>query len=118
MTDVAHEVASARERWHDHPAANLQAPPRLALLIDGFDQPQWVTSMLRQIVDAGVAQVALVVVNAAQAGTRAKGNRSTIRRLTNWWHNRAALPYAAYRRHELDPLGLLQRLPGPSPQQR
>jgi len=69
------------------------------VLVDGFQQPAWVTSMLRDIVEAGVAEIALVVVNAVEAQLPAP-RRSLPQRVTSWWRNRDVLPYAAYRRFD------------------
>ncbi|MEO6528253.1 MAG: hypothetical protein ABIP93_16650 [Gemmatimonadaceae bacterium] len=75
-------------------------PLRMAVMVDGFAQPVWVTSMLRQIVDAGVAEIVLVVVNAAEADVPAVVPRSALERVANWWRKRDVLPYAAYRKFD------------------
>lgn len=99
MSDVAPETSPTPEHATTEPAAR---GPRLrvAVLIDGFEQPAWVTSMLRQIVDSGVAEIALVVLNAAEADTPAVVRRSFGGRLANWWRKRDILPYAAYRKFD------------------
>src|SRR4051812_35604961 len=105
MPDAAPETSSTREpavaeRESSREGAACRTPLRMAVLVDGYEQPAWVTSMLRQILDAGVAEISLVVVNAAEAESQAVVKRSAAGRVANWWRKRDVLPYAAYRRFD------------------
>ncbi|MDB4883528.1 MAG: hypothetical protein JWL95_2294 [Gemmatimonadetes bacterium] len=98
MADMAPETSPIREHVEADPATGPRSPLRMAVLVDGFEQPVWVTSMLRQIVDAGVAEIVLVIVNAAEADAPAVVRRSLPQRVANWWRKRDVLAYAAYRK--------------------
>ena len=100
MSDVSAESSSPRDHARSAADAAPRAPLRMAVLVDGFEQPVWVTSMLRQIIEAGVAEIALVVVNAAEADAPAVVRRTPLARVANWWRKRDVLPYAAYRKFD------------------
>ena len=64
-------------------------------MLDGFEQPAWITATLERICDSGVARIELVVLNDRPPST---ARRKTTQRIANWWRVRHALPYEAYRR--------------------
>ena len=72
--------------------------PRLkvGLLIDSFDQPAWVASLIDDIVASDVATVSLVVRNASPADVPPR--RTVGDRLRRWMRHRQHLLYALYER--------------------
>jgi hypothetical protein len=90
-----------RPRPEPAPAADAlaptpDAPVRLALLLDGFEQPAWVDYVLRELLREGLASVDAVALNTPPADDPAPGPG----RLGRYWRNRAALPFAAYQRFD------------------
>ena len=75
-------------------------PLRVGVLVDGFEQPAWIVGALRELVDAGVAEIALVVLNATDPYATPTPIRSFPQRVANWWRQRDVLPYIAYRRFD------------------
>ena len=70
-------------------------PLRLLLFLDSMLQPAWVAWMLKDVVDAGAASIAVVVLNGTPPEQAAAGSRLT--RLARNWR---ALPYAAFLRYD------------------
>jgi hypothetical protein len=69
---------------------------KVGLLVDSFDQPAWVASLIDDIASSDVATVALVVRNAAPA--EAPPRRTLGTRVRRWVQNRHLLLYALYER--------------------
>jgi hypothetical protein len=82
-------------------SANANDSPRrprlkVGLLVDSFDQPAWVASLIDDITSSDVASVALVVRNAAPS--EAPPRRTLGARARQWIRNRHLLLYALYER--------------------
>ena len=72
---------------------------RVGLLLDGFSSVSWVERVLREIRDAGFAELSLVVLNDAGAPSSAPvARRGLAQRARTWYRNRSLLPYALYER--------------------
>lgn len=87
---IAGEVAFA--------APAPRRPLRLGLLLDDTTAPRWVERVLRRLVEEGVAEIALVVLNDAGEPPPAMARRSLPQRLGTWYRNRQVLGYALYQR--------------------
>jgi len=81
-----------------HPGQREQtAPLRVGLLIDSFEQPAWVATLIDDIQTSDVARVALVVRNASPASAPAPV-QSPFARVGRWIENRRSLLLALYDR--------------------
>jgi len=70
-------------------------PLRLLLFLDSLTQPRWVDWMLKDVVDSGAANIAVIVLNANPPAESAVGSR-LMRMMRNW----RSLPYAAFLRYD------------------
>lgn len=66
-------------------------PLRIGLLIDDFNQPRWVTSLIEDITTSSIAQIVLVIKNRMPSPSRPD-------RLRRVWAERGHLLYAFYTR--------------------
>jgi len=82
------EIASA---IRDSSPPGLQRKVRVGLLLDSFDAPAWVLTMLERVLATGDVEISLVVRNAAPAEPRPSFLRRLLR---NWRH----FLYIAYRK--------------------
>ncbi|PVE20521.1 hypothetical protein DC522_31785 [Microvirga sp. KLBC 81] len=76
----------------------IPRPLRIGLLLDSLTQPVWVNDVLAEVTRSGVAEVALVILNAAierEAQERPPKAR-ILARGSAWYRNRRLLPFAAY----------------------
>ena len=81
-----------------HPGQRVPtAPLRVGLLIDSFEQPAWVATLIEDIQTSDVARVALVVRNSSPAIVPATV-RSPLARVGRWIENRRSLLFALYER--------------------
>lgn len=69
-------------------------PLRIALLLDSFEQPQWVCRIVANIQSSIVADVALIIINKPEGGAE----KVQSSRLRNHWRNRQHLLYNGYTR--------------------
>jgi methionyl-tRNA formyltransferase len=83
-----------------HLAPDSQTPPlrslRIAVLLDGWEQPRWIRHALEQIAAQGLGDIVAVVLNGAAAPSRAR--RSVMARALSWVRNATYIPYELYRR--------------------
>ena len=82
-------------------------PLRVGLLIDSFEQPQWVFNVIRDIQSSRIAKVCVVVKNEATLD-EANGGR-----LRSYWKNRNYLLYAFYNRLDARIRPRIGTRPGP-----
>jgi hypothetical protein len=77
-------------------------PLRIGLLLDGFAQPAWVSSVLDEITRSGIAEVALVIPNASTEKEPCKRPKkvNVLTRGAIWYRNRRHLPFAAYEKFD------------------
>lgn len=92
----------------EHPASTHR-PLRIAVLLDGWEQPRWIRDTLEDIGARGLGRISAVVLNAA-APTR--GKPSLGKRVASWVRNASYLPYEfisrfdrRFYRYDPDPFG-------------
>jgi hypothetical protein len=90
-------TSSPDQRDSESTAPHRRPPLRVALLIDSFDQPAWVATMIDDIAASGVAVVTLIIRNAAEPPV-APVRASLLKRARQWVRNRHSLLYALYER--------------------
>jgi hypothetical protein len=75
------------------PTANERPRPlRIALLIDSFFQPRWVSKIISDIQSSTIAEIVLIIKNKATSEAKP--------RLKSYWRNRQYLLYALYTRFD------------------
>ncbi len=90
-------TGGAERHDSESPASQQRRPLRVALLIDSFDQPAWVATMIDDIATSDVAVVTLIIRNAAEPAT-APVRPSLLKRARQWVRNRHSLLFALYER--------------------
>ena len=90
-------TGGAERHDSESPASQQRRPLRVALLIDSFDQPAWVATMIDDIAASDVAVVTLIIRNAAEPAT-APVRPSLLKRARQWVRNRHSLLFALYER--------------------
>jgi hypothetical protein len=77
-------------------------PLRVGLLLDSFTQPVWITQTLEEVTQAGIAEIALVILNAPTIEESHKQARKmgVLARASIRYRNRRFLPFAAYQKFD------------------
>lgn len=79
---------------HQQPAPT-RPPLRIAVLLDGWEQPRWIRDVLQQIAVRRLGEIAAVVLNTAASPTNARSLRM---RAGSWIRNATYVPYELYSR--------------------
>lgn len=74
------------------PSVNEKRPLRVGLLVDSLTQPKWVSNIIRDIKSSSIAEICLIVQNAANTPDQPRG------KVQAYWRNRNYLLYALYNR--------------------
>lgn len=80
----------------------ISRPLRIGLLLDGFAQPAWVSSVLDEITRSGIAEVSLMILNASTDKEPCERPKkvNVLTRGSIWYRNRRHLPFAAYEKFD------------------
>ncbi len=77
--------------------ASSQRPLRIAVLLDGWEQPRWIRETLEQIAARRLGEISAVVLNSAASASH---DRSLGKRVASWLRNATYLPYELYSRFD------------------
>ena len=70
--------------------SSSRLPLRVGLLVDSFVQRKWICKIVEEIQASGIAEIVIVIKNAAQSPARAQS------RFKSYWRNRKYLLYTLY----------------------
>lgn len=79
-------------------ATVVPRPLRVGLLLDSLAPAAWVEHVLKRIVAEGIADLTVVILNAAAHGSLHVSQPGLRRRIATWYRNRDALAYSLYAR--------------------